>query len=101
MAEDVTWIQPLLLMIALGTVIMLTLKQARELKKLQEASNSKEKIITLIDCNGEKKERDFKEGDYIGKRVEECSDGDGIIIGIYAVKEEAKDKAKTKTSRTR
>ncbi len=96
MAEDVTWIQPLLLMIALGTVIMLTLKQARDLKKLQEGTGSKEKIITLIDCGEGRKERDFKEGDYIGKQVDECLNG--VIVGIYAVKEE-KGKTKAKPRR--
>lgn len=97
MPEDVAWIQPLLLMIALGVVIMMTLKQARELKKLQEGASAKEKVLTLIECGGgQKREREFREGDYIGKRVNECGEGEGLIVGIYAVKEEQRKQSKGK-----
>ncbi len=85
---DVSWIQPILILITLGIVIMLTLRQASELKRLQESANIRPKIITVIDCGGERKERDFKEGDYVGLVIPECGgEKKGLIVGIYAVEQ--------------
>ena len=95
MAESLQWIQPLILLLALGTVIMLTLKQARELKRFQEEAYKREKIVTIIECGDSKVEREFKEGDYIGKSIECWEGATGIIVGIYALREE-KDKARSK-----
>ncbi len=90
MPGDASWIQPLLLLIALGTVILLTLKQARELKRLEDSASS-ERIVTLVRCGDSTREREFKEGDYIGKTVDECN-GQGVIVGIYAYRQEKGDK---------
>ncbi len=88
MNGDFEWIQPILILVTLGIVIMLTLRQASELRRLQESANIRPKIITVIDCNGERRERDFREGDYVGLTTPECSGGsEGIIIGIYAIEQ--------------
>ncbi|MEB3779400.1 MAG: hypothetical protein GSR85_04125 [Desulfurococcales archaeon] len=92
---NLEWIQPILILVTLGIVIMLTLRQASELRKLQESANIRPKIITVIDCNGERRERDFKEGDYVGLSTSECSGGsEGVIVGIYAIEQAPPKKKK-------
>jgi hypothetical protein len=82
------WLQPLLLIVMLMAVIALTLKQATELRRMQEQASRKTKTLTIIDCGDSGKvERSFKEGDYVGKRVGDCQEGEGLIIAIYTVEE--------------
>jgi len=82
------WLQPLLLIVMLMAVIALTLRQATELRRMQEQAAKKTKTLTIIDCGGQGRvERSFKEGDYVGKRVGECKEGEGLIVAIYTVEE--------------
>ena len=82
------WLQPLLLIVMLMAIIALTLRQASELRRMQEQASRKTKTLTIINCGESGRvERAFKEGDYVGKRVDECKEGEGLIEAIYAVEE--------------
>ncbi|MGC8566192.1 MAG: hypothetical protein ACP5I6_05665 [Caldisphaera sp.] len=85
--------QAILLFIVLVVVILLTLMQANELKKMSEAQK-RPKFITVEDCNGMVTTRDFKPGDFVGF-IEGTCDNKGSqrkVIGIYAIREEPKKK---------
>ncbi|MCE4612426.1 MAG: hypothetical protein F7C07_01145 [Desulfurococcales archaeon] len=82
------WLQPLLLIVMLMAIIALTLRQASELRRMQEQASKKTKTLTIINCGDSGRvERSFKEGDYVGKRVSECKNGEGLIEAIYTIEE--------------
>ena len=72
-------------MIASITILMLLLfRQMYESRKAIEASRIQRKLVTVEECNGERKERDYREGDYVGKVVGECKEGKRLVItGFY------------------
>ncbi|MCE4619196.1 MAG: hypothetical protein F7C37_07140 [Desulfurococcales archaeon] len=76
------WMQSILLLIFIGLAIALALQQTKELKKLQMPT--RKKVYTIVRCGEKETRRDYKEGDYVGKKVE-CQDGVGLITKIYAI----------------
>jgi hypothetical protein len=86
--------QSLFIFILLAVTIYLMIKQTKEVKELQERMNRKVKRITVIECrDGSKKERNYKEGDYIGLKVtEECGEAGGFITAIYGVEPQPQGK---------
>ncbi|MEB3788227.1 MAG: hypothetical protein GSR78_05670 [Desulfurococcales archaeon] len=78
--NELAWVQPLVILVTLVAVIMVTLKQMKELKEMGQ--DKPRKIVTIVDCGETEIRRDFKEGDYIGARTDECPDG--VIRAIYA-----------------
>ncbi|MCE4607621.1 MAG: hypothetical protein F7B61_01505 [Caldisphaeraceae archaeon] len=85
--------QAVLLFIVLIVVVLLTIRQANELKRISYMQK-RPKFVTVEDCNGMVSTRDYKEGDFVGL-VEGPCDNDGNlrkIIGIYAITEEKKKK---------
>jgi len=62
------------------------------MKRLQEGPKRRGKLVTRIECDGEKKERPFQDGDYVGKQVD-CGEGkQGWIVAIYSEGEDEKEK---------
>jgi len=85
--------QAILLFIVLIVVVVLTIRQANELKRISYMQK-RPKFVTVEDCNGMVSTRDYKEGDFVGL-VEGPCDNDGNlrrIVGIYAITEEKKKK---------
>ncbi|MCE4623927.1 MAG: hypothetical protein F7B11_04170 [Caldisphaeraceae archaeon] len=85
--------QAILLFIVLIVVVLLTIRQANELKRISYMQK-RPKFVTVEDCNGMVSTRDYKEGDFVGL-VEGPCDNDGNlrrIVGIYAITEEKKKK---------
>ena len=76
------WFQSILLLVFLGLAIAIALQQARELKKIQVAGQKK--VYTVLQCGDKEYTREYKEGDYVGGRVE-CNEGEGVITKIYAI----------------
>jgi len=76
------WLQTLLLLLSLGAIIYLTFKQARDAMKLSE--EEQEIIYTEVKCGNSVSRREYREGDYVGKPVNDCEGG--RIVGIYMVK---------------
>jgi len=74
--------QSILLLIFIGLAIALALQQTKELKKLQMPT--KKKVYTIVKCGEKESRREYREGDYIGKKVE-CQEGEGLITKIYAI----------------
>ena len=85
-----SWLQSLLILLSLGAVIYLTIKQARDVMKLTE--ETQEKIYTEIRCGSDIIKRDFREGDYVGAITDECEGG--RIVGIYAVAPQEEGRSK-------
>ncbi len=82
------WMQSIFIFILLAVTIYLMIKQTKEVKELQERIQRKVKRITVIECvDGSKKERPYREGDYIGLKIEggECGENVGYITAIYGV----------------
>ena len=88
--NELSWIQPLVILVTLIAVIMVTLKQMKELKEMGQ--EKPRKILTIIDCGETEIRRDFKEGDYIGAKTDECPDG--VIKAIYVEEQQATDAKK-------
>jgi len=86
------WMQSIMVLILLLVTIFLVVQQANEMKRLQEGPKRRGKIVTRIDCGGEKKERPFQEGDYVGKQVDCGGEERGWIVAIYSLEEEQKGK---------
>ena len=84
------WLQSLLILLSLGAVIYLTIKQARDVMKLAE--ETQERIYTEIRCGSDVIKREFREGDYVGAATDECEGG--RIVGIYAVTPQGEERAK-------
>ena len=78
------WLQAVITLIFIIAIVFLTLQQANEMRRIQQAAKAR-KVKTIVDCGGRREERAFSEGDYIGKRVE-CpgGEGEGVIHLIYA-----------------
>ena len=86
------WLQAIITIVFIAAIILLTLQQAGEMKKLQQAAKAR-KIVTVVDCGGKREARAFSEGDYVGKRVEcPSGGGEGVIHYIYAEQEEREEK---------
>lgn len=87
-------IQILGIILAVGAAIYLMARQAKQIEEMQKRLQRKVKRVTIIQCAEGAKKRDFKEGDYVGLRVE-CpgEEGEGYIISIYA-EEEGQEKSK-------
>ncbi len=92
------WLQSIIVFILLGVVIYMIMRQARELREMQERLQRKVKRYTIIDCNGKEHKREYKEGDYIGA-IADCPENQkGYIKAIYAEEPENKDKKKNQKS---
>ncbi|MCE4621935.1 MAG: hypothetical protein F7B19_01300 [Desulfurococcales archaeon] len=76
------WMQSILLLIFIGLAIALALQQTKELKRLQMPS--KKRVYSIVKCGDKETQREFREGDYIGKKVE-CGEQEGLITKIYAI----------------
>ena len=86
------WFQSVMILVFLLITIYLVIQQANEMKKIQERARKKSKIITVIDCGGEKQERPFREGDFVGATAG-CREGvEGRITTIYAIEEKEEGK---------
>lgn len=76
------WMQSILLLIFIGLAIALALQQTKELKRLQMPA--KKRVYSIVKCGDKETKREYREGDYVGKRVG-CGDQEGLIIKIYAI----------------
>ena len=86
------WLQPIFFIIILGLTIALMLKQASEMRRLEEAASRRREFITILECGSKEVRRGFKEGDYVGKQVE-CEEGvSGIVKGIVVREEKTQEK---------
>lgn len=86
------WIQPIFFIIILGLTIALMLKQASEMRRLEEAAARRREFVTIVSCGSKEVRRSFEEGDYVGKNVD-CGEGaKGIIKGIIVKEEKVQEK---------
>jgi len=98
------WMQSLILLILLAAAVYMMLKQAKEMKEMQEKLKRKSQVFTVIECIGDgkvtRKKRPYRDGDYVGKPVDECDTSKGYITLIYseAPEEEGKGKKGKTTS---
>ncbi len=76
-------LQVLLLAAIVAATLALAIKQARDLRALEQKVASKKRYVTVIDCGGSDLKRDFREGDYVGARVSECNGREGVVKAIY------------------
>ncbi|MEB3766009.1 MAG: hypothetical protein GSR77_07610 [Desulfurococcales archaeon] len=90
------WLQSIIVFILLGVVIYMLMRQARELREMQERLQRKVKRYTIIDCNGKDYTREYKEGDYVGAQADCPENQKGYIKAIYAEEPEDKNKKKKK-----
>jgi hypothetical protein len=82
-SNPLEWLQPLLLMLLIGVLLLLLLRQTMELSRMREAVRIT-RVLTLVACDDKVEQRPFKEGDYVGLIVGECGEGkQARIIGIY------------------
>ncbi len=79
------WLQALLMLVFIAAIVLVTLQQASELRRLQERAARSKKIIVEVACGESREKRGFSEGDYVGKRVP-CPSGEeeGVIVAIYS-----------------
>ncbi len=87
------WLQPLLFVFILGLTIALMVRQASEMKKLEQTVSKKREFITVISCGDKEVRRPFKEGDFVGKKVSECDGGEGLIHYIIVKGEKKEEKS--------
>jgi len=82
------WMQSLILLILLAAAVYMMLKQAKEMKEMQEKLKRKSQVFTVIECIGDgkvtRKKRPYRDGDYVGKPVDECDTSKGYITLIYS-----------------
>ncbi len=91
------WLQAIIMMALIASIIAFALQQAGELKKIQERARRKPKIIVEVDCNGKVERKPYGEGDYVGKTIQcPSGEGSGVIVKIYA-EEEEREKQSRKT----
>ena len=85
--ESIIWFQSLFLLLILTMLLAVMLKQASEYRRLREMGQRR-RIVSVEECGGKLSERPFKEGDYVGKVVGDCGEGNvKRIVAIYAVEE--------------
>ncbi len=54
----------------------------RSSERVEATSGNKEaRILSVIKCGDVERSREYREGDYVGKAVDECPNG--VIVGIY------------------
>jgi len=81
-------LQTLFFILFIGMTIYIFMQTSRQTKKKEPPR----KIFTIIQCTatGEEEKRDYREGDFVGKEIEECggngSPGVKIVKAIYAEK---------------
>ena len=91
------WLQAIIMMALIASIIAFALQQAGELKKIQERARRKPKIIVEVVCNGKKEMKPYGEGDYVGKTIPcPSGEGTGTIIKIYAEEEQERQTGKTR-----
>ncbi|MEN2999872.1 MAG: hypothetical protein ABDH61_04790 [Acidilobaceae archaeon] len=76
------WLQPLLVLLLLGTLLFILLRQSMELSR-SSAMGKATKAFTLEACGDKVEKREFKEGDYVGLVTGSCEGGAKRIVGIY------------------
>ncbi|BAN90188.1 hypothetical protein [Aeropyrum camini] len=88
--SPLAWLQPLILAAVLLLTILLMLRQAGEMKRLEEAASRRREFITILDCGGREVRRPFREGEYVGARAEGCDGEAGVVKAIVVKPEEEK-----------
>lgn len=54
----------------------------RSSERTDAANNQKgSRMISVVKCSDSEKTREYREGDYVGKPVDDCPGG--VIVGIY------------------
>lgn len=85
--DQAQWIQSLIMILLLAFLIATMLQQMGEFRQPRESR----RLVTVEECGGQRSERDFQPGDYVGRVVGSCSDGSPRrVVAIYAVKQQAK-----------
>jgi len=86
------WLQPLILMIVVGLLLLLVLRQTMELSRARGELMKVRRVYTVTACGDKIEVRPFKEGDYVGLILGDCGDGkQARVIGIYV--EETRERA--------
>jgi hypothetical protein len=92
------WLQPLLFLLIIGSAILLILKQTRDLKMMEERAKTKKVYYTVIECGEKTVRREFREGDFVGKRTSECNEGsEGLIVSIYVEEQQPEKQVEVKS----
>ena len=83
-SNPLDWIQPLLLMVIVGILLLLVLKQTMELSRVRGEFAKARRVYTVTACGDKMEVRPFKEGDYVGLILGECGEGlQARVVGIY------------------
>ncbi|MCX8195638.1 MAG: hypothetical protein N3F67_00915 [Acidilobaceae archaeon] len=75
------WLQPLLVLLILGALFFLLLRQTLELSRVRGVRAVAG--YTLEACGDRVERREFREGDYVGLVTGSCEGGPKRIIGIF------------------
>ncbi len=83
------WLQGLLFIVMLVLTLILVMKHMAEARSMQRQSGER-RFYSVVECQGGRRlTRQYRDGDYVGKQVEDCGGEPGYIIGIYAEEPEA------------
>ena len=78
------WIQPLLLIVIVGILLLFVLKQTMELSRVRGEFMKTRRVYTVTACGDKVEVRPFKEGEYVGLVLGECGEGlQARVVGIY------------------
>ncbi|MCE4620924.1 MAG: hypothetical protein F7B95_00605 [Desulfurococcales archaeon] len=85
MAEEVgSWLQFIMVLVGIGALALLTLRQASSMKRMLEPK-PEPKYYTVERCGDKEFKRSFQQGDYVGKVTGECEGGQPkVIVAIYS-----------------
>jgi hypothetical protein len=85
------WIQTLLLIASIGLLIYMAAKQTSETMKAMEAERVE--LYSVVACaDGSIRNREFRNGDYVGGKADDCESG--VVIGVYAKNPEREKRQK-------
>ena len=93
-------LQIIILAALVAATLALALKQARDLRAMERRLALKRRYVTLIDCGGKIKKREFREGDYVGARLGECEGSEGLVVAIYVEEPKTGERREVKSPRT-
>lgn len=64
----------------LGVMVYLFMRSSERVSS--EEARREGRVVTVVKCgDGNEKTRDYREGDYVGSRADDCPDG--VVVGIY------------------
>ncbi len=90
--ESSAALQAIAVILASGLAVYLMVKQAKEMEEMQKRLNTSVRRVTVLSLpDGKKIERPYRDGDYVGKKVE-TEQGEAYIIGIYAERDSGEKK---------